>query len=65
MMHKIQRRGCKDVAETNIVSEYQIGNTKIKIADDYCKGKTAEDVDIILRRIAQNAYSYLSAAAEE
>lgn len=53
------------MAETNIVSEYQIGNTKIKIADDYCKGKTAEDVDIILRRIAQNAYSYLSAAAEE
>lgn len=31
---------------------FRIGNTSIKIKDDYCREKTKEDVDAILRRIS-------------
>lgn len=50
------------MAETNIVRDFRIGNTRIKIADDYCR-KTAAEVDDILRRIAQQAQRHISAAA--
>ena len=38
----------------NVVSEFQIGNAQIKIADNYCR-KTACEVDRILKRIATQA----------
>lgn len=43
-----------------IVKEYMIGNTTIKIADDYYRDKTPEDVKAILDRIAANAVAQLS-----
>lgn len=46
-----------------IVKEFMIGNTKIKIADDYCKDKTPEDVERILAKIARDAQRSLTAAA--
>lgn len=49
--------------QPNIVCEYQIGNTKIKIADNYCANKTAEDVKRILREVARKAQRSLSADA--
>lgn len=46
----------------NVVSEFQIGNAQIKIADNYCR-KTACEVDRILKRIATQAQRQFNAAA--
>ncbi len=50
------------MAEANIVRDFRIGNTRIMIADNYCR-KTAAEVDDILHRIAQRAQRHISAAA--
>jgi len=50
-------------ATPNIVKELRVGNTRIKIADDYCRDKGPEDVKKALREIARTAQSYLTAAA--
>ncbi len=50
-------------AEPNIVCEYTIGNTRVKIADNYYADKTADDVKRILRDVARKAQRSLSAAA--
>lgn len=47
----------------HIVREFKIGNTRIKIADNYCAGKTKEEVQRILKEIAATAQIHLSAAA--
>lgn len=56
---------CKEVngmAEAaNIVCDFQIGKTRIKIADDYCK-KTPAEVEEVLHRIAQQAQRHICAA---
>lgn len=49
--------------QPNIVRDYYIGNTHIKIADNYCANKTAEDVKRILRDVARKAQRSLSAEA--
>ena len=36
----------------NLAKEFKIGNTLIRIFDDYCRDKTPEDVQAILDRIA-------------
>lgn len=43
------------VATGNVVKDFYIGNTRVRICDDYCKGKTTKEVETILRRIAQMA----------
>ena len=48
----------------NIVMDFTVGNTRIKIADDYCRDKTPEDVKQILREIARTALEHFRAAAE-
>lgn len=45
----------KNIPEGHIVQDFYIGNTHIKICDDYCKDKTPEQVQEILKRIAQQA----------
>ena len=47
----------------NIVKEITVGNTRIKIAEDYCRGMSAEDVKNALREIARTAKENLTAAA--
>lgn len=49
--------------QPNIVRDYYIGNTRIKIADNYCANRTAEDVKRILRDVARKAQRSLSAEA--
>ncbi len=49
--------------QPNIVRDYYIGNTRIKIADNHCANKTAEDVKRILRDVARKAQRSLSAEA--
>lgn len=46
----------------NVVRDFQIGNTRIKIADNYCK-KTACEVEQLLRRISEQAQRQFIAAA--
>jgi len=53
-------------AETpGIVKDFMVGHTRIKIADDFCRDRTREDVAQALREIARTAQAYLSAAAGE
>ena len=40
--------------------ECKIGNTNVKIADDYCRDKTPEDVNAILKRIGANALPHFA-----
>lgn len=40
--------------KNHIVSEFKIGETTIKICDDYCKNKSKSDVENILKRISEN-----------
>ncbi len=47
--------------ENNVVVEFQSGNTRISICDDYCRNTTPADVDAILARIARRAQAQLSA----
>ena len=47
----------------NIVKEFTIGNTRIKIADDYCQGLSAGDIKNALREIARTAKENMTAAA--
>lgn len=49
----------------HIVRDFTVGNTRIKIADDYCRDKTPEEVQQILRRIARRAEAAFRAAALE
>ena len=52
----------KSVRRANIVSEFCIGNTRIRIADNYCK-KTGAEVEKLLRNIAERAQYHITAAA--
>ena len=49
----------------NVVEEFIIGNTKVRICDDYCRDKTPEEVDAILKNIAETVRGPLIAAAEK
>ena len=49
----------------NVVEEFKIGNTKVRICDDYCRDKTPEDVDAILKNIAETVSGPLVAAELE
>lgn len=44
----------------NIVKSFKIGNTSLKICDDYCRSKTPEEVQVILNRIARRAMESLA-----
>lgn len=46
----------------NIVKDFTVGNTRIKIADDCCRDKTPEDVRKILKEIARAAQLAITAA---
>ena len=46
--------------QPNIVKDYYIGGTRIKIADNYYKDKRSEDIQNILERIAGIAFDGLS-----
>ena len=47
----------------HIVEDFMVGNTRIQIADNYCRDKTPEDVQRILRKIARDAQAAISATA--
>lgn len=43
------------IEKPHIVEDFVIGNTRIQIADNFCKNKTKEEIDAILRNIEQIA----------
>lgn len=47
----------------HIVKDYYIGNTHVLIADNYCAGKTKDEVEAVLKRIAEIADKYIGANA--
>lgn len=49
--------------EAHVVRDFQIGNTRIKFADNYCHGMTQREVAWLLRRIAERAQQHFVAAA--
>lgn len=49
----------------NIVKEFKIGNSIVKISDGYCKDTTQEEIDRILRRVATLTYDYFVSIAEK
>ena len=53
------------VAEGNVVKDFYVGHTHIKICDDCCRDTTPEQVEEILTRIARIAIGSMMAAAEE
>lgn len=48
----------------HVVHDVYVGKTHIKICDDYCRTKTLEEVDAILKHIASWAREPLLAAEE-
>lgn len=46
--------------EEDLVEEFKIGNTSIKIYDTYCKNKTPEEIQAILERCSYIASEALS-----
>ncbi len=48
------------MVEAHVVSEFTIGNTKIKIVDNICCQKTACDTEKLLTQIAKRAQRYFS-----
>ena len=45
----------------HIVRDFYIGNTRVKIADNYCRNKTKEEVDAILHRIMVKSLEHFNA----
>ena len=43
----------EDLITGNLVQEFNLGNTRIKIYDSAYISKTQEDIDMILKRIAE------------
>lgn len=52
----------KDGEYVAIVKDYYVGNTHIRVHDDYCL-KTKEEVDAVLKRIGNIYTSYLTRKA--
>ncbi|MDE7243122.1 MAG: hypothetical protein K2O18_03980 [Oscillospiraceae bacterium] len=48
------------MVEANVVREFMVGNTRIKIADNICRQKTAGDVERLLTQIAKRSQRYFS-----
>lgn len=57
-----KRRGPLDISELNIVEDFRIGNTRIRIADNFCRTQTPKDVKARLELIARITQPPLTAA---
>lgn len=51
------------IEHPHIVEEFMIGNTRIRIADDFCRDKTTEEVQKIIDKISRDAANALQRAA--
>ena len=46
----------------NVVEDFTIGNTRIKICDDFCRTRTSGEVKEILNRVARRTVGSLTTA---
>lgn len=51
--------------ENNVVEEFKLGNTRVKICDDYCYNCLDDDIEDILARIAYRALEHFTAASHQ
>ncbi|NLM63643.1 MAG: hypothetical protein GX190_04965 [Mollicutes bacterium] len=58
-MEEIKRK------ENNIVEEFKLGNTKIKICDDYCYNCVSSEVKDILIQMARRALEHFMASSQK
>lgn len=49
----------ESVGEGHVVKDFKLGETRIKICDDYCRDKTPEAIQATLDRIAVKTQSQL------
>lgn len=49
----------------NVVEEFTVGNTRVKICDDYCRDKSHAEVEAVLDRIARILLPHLIAVADK
>lgn len=52
----------REKAKAHVVKEFQIGNTRIQIADNYCI-KTEEEAEQLLQELSEQVQRYFIAAA--
>lgn len=50
-----------DTVAGNIAKDFCIGNTRVKIATDYCGNKTSDEINLILQRISRGALQSFTA----
>lgn len=50
-----------DTVAGNIEKDFCIGNTRVKIATDYCSNKTSDEINCILQRISRGALQSFAA----
>jgi len=48
------------IGEGHVVKDFKLGDTRIKICDDYCQDKTPEAIQTILDRIAPQTQTQLA-----
>lgn len=58
---KKEQRRIEIEAQGEVVKDFKVGNTRIKINDAYCRDKTPADVEAILAGIASRAQAQLMA----
>lgn len=54
-----------EVKMGNVVEEYKLGNTTVKICDDFCRDKTDEEVQAIINRISVIVFKILFGSSVE
>jgi hypothetical protein len=44
----------------HVVWDHMNGNTRVRVCDDYCRNKTPEEVDAIIRRVSRKIIMYMN-----
>ncbi len=53
------RKTSGPIPEGNVVQEFKIGNTRVKICDDYCRGQTREEAEAIMANFCRVCLPHL------
>lgn len=59
------RRKPGPIPEGHVVKEFMIGNTRVKICDDYCRNQTREEAEAIMANFCRVCLPYLQKAELE
>ncbi len=56
------RRKPGPIPEGHVVKEFMIGNTRVKICDDYCRNQTREEAEAIMANFCRVCLPHLQKA---